>query len=265
MKLLVDLGNSRLKWARCANDAWNAGATIVHRRDTAVCAQWWDAIERPESVWIASVAEAAFTDALRAWCVRRWQTEVHNVSAEAQAHGVRNLYDAPATLGADRWCALIAARQSAKTACVIVDAGSALTIDALAYDAPSGDGTFMGGVILPGLNMMRATLGEGTGLIRDTTGRDDDVLARATASGVAAGTLFGLAGAVDAVVAAQRKQIGASAPVLLCGGDGATLLPRLRATPITLIPDLVLRGLAIIAGCKPPAAVQMQAPGNRVL
>jgi type III pantothenate kinase len=155
----------------------------------------------------------------------------------------------PATLGADRWCALIAARPSAP--CIIVDAGSAVTIDAL-----SGDGTFMGGVILPGLDMMRTALDESTGLIRDTVGRDDDVLARATASGVASGTLIGLAGAVDAIVAAQREKIGIPAPVLLSGGDGAKLLAHLRATPVTPAPDLVLRGLAVMAGCSAPAQIE---------
>jgi type III pantothenate kinase len=162
---------------------------------------------------------------------------------------VRNGYDLPATLGADRWCALIAARPSAP--CIIVDAGSAVTIDAL-----SGDGTFMGGVILPGLDMMRAVLDERTGLIRDTAGCDDDVLARTTASGVASGTLIGLAGAVDAIVAAQRDMLGAPAPALLCGGDGAKLLALLRSTPVTLTPDLVLRGLAVIAGCSAPAQIE---------
>lgn len=242
MKLLVDLGNTRLKWASCAQDAWRAAPAVVHRQDIAACIQAWDTIEKPDSVWIASVVDAAFTDALRAWCAAHWQADVHIITAGAQAHGVRNSYESPATLGADRWCALIAARASAP--CIVVDAGSAVTIDAL-----SGDGTFMGGVILPGLGMMRTILDERTGLIRDTSGRDDDVLARATAGGVASGTLIGLAGAVDAIVAAQREKLGASAPVLLCGGDGAMLLARLHAMRVTPAPDLVLRGLAIMAGC----------------
>ncbi len=253
MKLLIDLGNSRLKWVQCAHARWQPGAAFTHRRDIAACEQAWDRIERPDLIWMSSVSEPAFSDAVRAWCAQRWQVEVRTVVAETQAHGVRTNYDTPATLGADRWCALVAARSTAKGACVIVDAGSAVTIDAL-----SGDGAFLGGVIFPGLNMMRAALSERTGLIRATAGRDDNVLARETLTGVATGTLLGLAGAIDAIVRAQRLKFGADAPLILTGGDAPLLAPRLTIKSRE-VPDLVLRGIAVLAGCTQTAAPDVSA------
>ena len=101
-------------------------------------------------------------------------------------------------------------------------------------------------MIFPGLRLLRGSLVQGTGGIRVADGGDADCLARATADGVAAGTLFGLTGAVERLIHEHRRTLGEDMQVLLTGGDGPRLAPRLSVA-FTPVPDLVLRGLARIA------------------
>lgn len=239
MKLILDLGNSRLKWAQCGANGWQPGESCASGDIPAA----WTTLARPEGVWLASVARADMSNALCEWIQRTWNLNVERVTARREAFGVRVLYEIPETLGADRFAALIGARYRIQKACVVVDCGTAVTVDALAEN-----GDHLGGVILPGLALMRDVLMEGTGLIRLTSGRADDVCARTTQDGVAAGTLIGLAAAIDALIARQQDRLG-PAGVILTGGDAALLRPLLKMETIE-IPDLVLRGVAVVAGCK---------------
>ncbi|MCK7498150.1 MAG: type III pantothenate kinase [Comamonadaceae bacterium] len=160
------------------------------------------------------------------------------ISSSAGAFGVINSYVPPERLGADRWAALVAARARGAGAMCVVDAGTALTIDAL-----DAHGVFRGGVILPGVALQRAALAHGTESVGAAAMAFGGCLAHDTAAAVAGGTLYGLAGAVDRVLDEQAQQLGEPATVLVTGGDGPRLLPLLRhaAEPV---PDLVLHGVA---------------------
>lgn len=239
MKLVIDLGNTRLKWAQCGPQGWQPGESCASDAIPAA----WTTLARPAGAWLASVARADASNALCEWMQRAWNLNVERVTARREACGVRVLYEDPETLGADRFAALIGARHRVQKACVVVDCGTAVTVDALA-----DNGDHLGGVILPGLAMMRGALTERTGLIRTSGGRADDVCARTTQDGVAAGTLIGLAGAIDALLARQLDRLG-PARVILTGGDAALLRSLLKMEAIE-IPDLVLRGVAVVAGCK---------------
>jgi type III pantothenate kinase len=184
MKLVIDLGNSRLKWALCGPTGWQPGEPCASGSMPAA----WATLARPEGAWLASVARAEAANALCEWMQRTWDLDVERVLARREAFGLRVLYETPETLGADRFAALIGARHRTQRACVVVDCGTAVTVDALAEN-----GDYLGGAILPGLAMMRAALTERTGLIRASGGRVDEVCARTTQDGVAAGTLIGLA------------------------------------------------------------------------
>ncbi len=156
---------------------------------------------------------------------------------------MRNHYHDPAALGADRWAALIAAHHLTAGPVCVIDCGTAVTIDAL-----SADGDFLGGVILPGLRLLRTSLVQGTRSIRATDGDAATCLARSTADAVAAGTLFGLAGAVERVLAEHRQALGSEMSALITGADAGLVLSKLRAeAPVAEVSDLVLRGLALIA------------------
>lgn len=242
MLLLVDLGNSRLKWAHSAAGVWSTGAAVHRDRDPAsLLDAVWSDVERPTKIVMASVAAPAVPAALTQWCLRRWALAPVVIRARAEQLGVRHCYAEPETLGADRWAALVAVRGLTQKNACIVDCGTAVTVDAL-----SASGEFRGGAIFPGLRLLRASLLQGTGGIRAAEGEADSVLACSTPDAVAGGTFHGLIGALNRLLEEQLRALGSEAQVFVTGGDAPLLAPHL-ARPPTEIPDLVLKGLVRIA------------------
>lgn len=242
MQLLVDLGNSRLKWAQSAPNDWNTGIAVhVGQRVESVLDTAWGKLIRPEKILMSSVAASDAREALLAWCQRHWSLAPVVIHAQAEQLGVRHCYADPETFGADRWAALIAVRGLTKKNACIVDCGTAVTVDALAMD-----GSFRGGAIFPGLRLLRASLLQGTGGIYAAEGKPDSVFGCSTPDAVAAGTLQGLIGAVGRLVEEQAHALGVGTQVYLTGGDAPLLAPHLKL-PVTEAPDLVLEGLARMA------------------
>ncbi len=149
--------------------------------------------------------------------------------------GVRNGYDHPTQLGADRWAGLIAARALSAEAAIVVLAGTATTIDLL-----DAEGVFRGGLILPGLTLMRRTLARNTSGLADVSGHFN-MLPTNTNDAIASGALYATLGAIERMRVTQ----GAT-KCLLSGGAAADLLPHLAA-PIHPINYLVLEGLLQVA------------------
>ena len=279
MNLVLDLGNSRCKWALArpprmaevrttARDgsAENAGAVLPqtpeqyfrnaglmpggafaygenfeHTLDVA-----FGGLARPERVAAVSVAAAGHTETLTQWVRSHWGLDVQRIVAGAAQLGVTNSYKDPTRLGADRWAALIAARARHTAAVCVVDCGTAVTVDAL-----GPDGVFRGGVILPGLALMRDVLLQRTHGVLAANGAAGSALALTTADGVAAGTLFGLVGAIDRILDEQAATLGAAPQVLITGGDAQPVLALLRHAH-RHVPDLVLEGVARIAHAGDP-------------
>lgn len=242
MRLLVDLGNSRLKWAQSAANTWSTGAAVhAGQRLETVLAGAWGKLPRPEKILMSSVVASDGRDALLAWCQRHWSLAPVVIHAQAEQLGVRNCYAQPETLGADRWAALIAVHSLTKASACIVDCGTAVTVDALA-----ANGEFRGGAVFPGLQLLRASLLRGTGGIHATEGKSGSAFGCSTPDAVAAGTLQGLIGAVTGLLEEQMRVLGAGTQVFVTGGDAPLLLPHLKI-PAKEVPDLVLRGLARIA------------------
>ncbi len=242
MNLLVDLGNSRLKWAQSAPATWYIGAAAHAGQDMhAVLDAAWGKLARPERMLLSSVATANTCDILWAWCQRHWSLAPVVIQAQPEQLGVKHCYAQPETLGADRWAALIAVRGMTQSNACIVDCGTAVTVDALA-----ANGEFRGGAIFPGLQLLRASLLQGTGGIRAVQGKADSALACSTPDAVAGGTLQGLIGAVTRLLEEQMRALGAGSQVFVTGGDAPLLLPHLKI-PAKEVPDLVLQGLARIA------------------
>jgi type III pantothenate kinase len=239
MKLLLDLGNSRCKWALADHGLHPGGAFEYGPAFSDTLALAFGKLARPERVVAASVAGAARTGQLAAWVQAYWGVALECVVAQPSQLGVTNRYVEPARLGADRWAALIAARARAPGPVCVVDCGTAVTVDAL-----DAHGVFRGGVILPGLALQRSSLLQGTHGVHADAGRADDCLARTTTDAVAAGIFFGMAGAIDRILDEQAAALGAAPTVLLTGGDAPRL--RLRHAGVHA-PDLVLEGVARLA------------------
>lgn len=248
MLLALDLGNSRFKWALTDGRTWTAGAAHAYGPDfPAALAGAFSGMAPPGAVAFVSVTTPERVAQLEQWLKARWGIDARRIRATASAHGVINDYVQPERLGADRWAALIAAHAHRTGAVCVVDAGTAVTVDAL-----DARGVFRGGVILPGLALQRAALHHGTESAGVAPGPSDSCLARDTAAAVAGGTLYGLAGAIDRILDEQAQALGERPAVLVSGGDGPPLVSLLRHAA-ELQPDLVLRGVVRLSGVEPVA------------
>jgi type III pantothenate kinase len=173
----------------------------------------------------------------------RWRTMPEWLMATEEAGGVSNRYTLPSQLGADRWASLIAARGRAvrelfPPACVVVNMRTAVTIDAL--DAA---GTFRGGVILPGLNLMLQALAANTPL-KIPPGRYSDFPVN-NADGISSGATQAVCGAIEQM---RQRLAGDTAPAkcFLAGGASDDIARHLTA-PVEVVDNLVLEGALALA------------------
>ncbi len=245
MTLLLDAGNTRLKWALSGRDGLLPGTAVGYDGPglEANLEAALGAIEVPERILLCSVADVAASRRMIRWLRNRWPVPLVGVVPGRRGGGVRNAYREPERLGADRWAALVGARVAMPDrALCVVDAGTAVTVDGLAPD-----GTHLGGLIVPGLALARTSLDRRTGRIGPAEGgRDDDPrldLADTTRDAVRTGVRYQLAALLDRVAVDIRARLGGAVQGVLTGGDAEGLLP-LLGTPYTHRPHLVLEGLA---------------------
>lgn len=244
MYLLVDLGNTRLKWASHGAGAWQPRAATHGGADIkALLDDVWRDVARPTAVVMTSVAAEEIGRALAQWVTGRWGVAVRRVHAQPEQLGVINGYRQPEALGADRWAALIGARgEFPDRALCVVDCGTAVTVDAL-----TAAGEFAGGVILPGLALLPQALARGTAVaVRPGDGDATSCLARSTPDAVAAGALYGIAGAIERVCHEFEQALSTSMKLVVTGGDADRIAARLLR-PARRVPDLILKGLARVA------------------
>ncbi len=239
MDLLLDLGNTRLKVA--IRDA--AGLRLLDALvwDDDEFDARWQALPLPASVRvvaIASVANAQRFAAMRALLSQRLpQTPIVVAQTQAECQRLRVAYAQPEKLGVDRFLALLAASQD-ETAQLVVGAGTALTIDAL-----DGFGQHLGGLIVPGLRLMRDAITQAApGVNWSENARRVD-FATDTASALESGVWQALTGVVERAAARLQQRVGSSIVVVAHGGDAEALIEAL-AIPVQHDAPLVLRGLA---------------------
>lgn len=243
MRLLVDIGNSRIKW-NCAGDA-SLGSTVAVTRGIGLpieLTRAWQSLVPPTAVWAVSVADAEVDAMLAAWVKAHWGLAVNFVRPARSAYGIATRYREPQKLGADRWLAMIGAREQAPV-CVI-DCGTAMTLDVL-----TAQREHVGGLIVPGLNLMRSSLitrapGILAGLSEDINA-EDSVLGLDTVTGVQRGTLRAIVGAIKHCMTDIETEFGPLARVIT-GGDVALIQP-LLGDEYQSVPDLVLQGLMKVA------------------
>jgi len=233
--LLIDAGNSALKWAVVDAGQWRAQG----RSDYADWSGLKAELTPDATCFIASVADAARDAALTALLGEAGSAAVW-LKAEAVLGDLKNSYLDPQQLGVDRWMGLIGARQRTCDPVLVVSAGTAMTVDALA-----ADGVFLGGVIVPGFALMRQALQQGTARVADASG-EWQAFPRATADAVYSGLLAALCGTIRQQYAHLAEFSGKPPRCLLTGGDAALLLPHLNL-PAELIPALILEGIHCVA------------------
>ncbi len=232
--LLLDAGNSRIKWAFVRDGAWLQRGTVPIY-DEAALRQSLASLAPPGSILASNVAGEDAARIMRAACAP-WGQEVEFITALARQCGVRNAYSEPGQLGSDRWAALIAAWQQLHAACLVVNCGTATTVDAL-----SDEGEFLGGLIIPGLDMMQNSLVAGTAQLKRMAGNWQP-FPRNTADAMTSGAIQATVGAILQQYALLGK---AEAPCLLGGGAAGQIRPHL-GLPLQNGDDLVLQGLLLI-------------------
>lgn len=241
MILLIDLGNTRLKWATCDAGPAQPGGVFAHvgKPLATDLRSEWASLPRPKKVLVASVVAPTREDELDA-CVReRFHIGADFLRSPAAALGVRNAYPEPARLGIDRFLGLAALHAQRPRALVLVSVGTALTLDAL-----DAQGHHHGGLIVPSPRLMRTALLGSTARIGTFDGRWQEMPDN-TADAVVAGSLTAAAGAVDRFRATATRRFGVSPALLLAGGGADELAPLLPDAERTH--DLVLHGLALWA------------------
>ncbi len=243
MTLVVDIGNTRLKWAHAKRGYLADQGHAFYPRSgvTEVLEEHWSSLVPPYRVLACNVAGAVIADALSGWVARHWSCPVDFVAARPEGWGVTNAYLEPGRLGADRWAALIAAHRRVSAPVCIVDCGTAITIDVLA-----AGGQHLGGLILPGLTLMRRILARHTDAIPEVSGGSPSLLARSTNDAVAAGTLYAPIALVERVIADSEAALEAEVICIACGGDAHLFAPHF-ARSVICEHDLVLQGTAVIA------------------
>ena len=234
MILCIDSGNSRIKWALHADGAWQESVAVDHA-ETAKMADLPRRLQMPTHVMLANVAGDAAGAAIRQ-ALAPWLPVLCAVESTTAAGGVVNLYTDPALLGVDRWCALIGARALTAAPCVVVMAGTATTVDTL-----DGEGRFLGGLILPGLDLMRRSLARDTAALPLAAGHYS-LHPRCTDDAITSGCIEAQAGAIERACA----RLGAGAVCLLSGGAAGVIGEHLDV-PHTLVGNLVLEGLLRLA------------------
>jgi len=236
--LAIDAGNTRVKWGLSEAGAWACQGWVATPESGAL-AQALDGVAAADRVVVSNVAGAAAHAAI-AQAVARYGIAPRWLAATSELCGVKSSYAQPGQLGSDRWAALIAARHLYAAPCVVVNAGTTMTVDAL-----SGDGLFLGGCIVAGLTLMQDALARNTAQLARADGRflyfPDN-----TADAIMSGAINALAGAVDRMLGYMREAADDEPLVVLSGGAADVLEPQLRGR-VERIDNLVLEGLVQVA------------------
>ena len=237
MNFLVDSGNTRLKWAVMQDGELMSSHALVNQQLTRheLIAAWKRL--RPERLVIACVSRAPLLELVRTVAVELWPSiDIIDVKSQAHAFGVHNAYLQPEKLGVDRWLALVAVRKLYHQAACIVDCGTAITVDLI-----DADGKHQGGLISPGLTLMKKSLAAGTEALPFDETSHVAGPANFTAAAIYSGTLAAAVGLIEHVVSKQVSPVS----VILTGGDAELIAAQLAFKP-TVDADLVLRGLVIV-------------------
>ena len=239
MKILaIDSGNTRVKWGIWDGATWTRLGAVGHDeldklRETLA------GLPVPERIVGANVAGIGVARQIEAACAGL-ATPIGWARPRVEQCGVSNGYTDPGQLGVDRWPALIGAWHRQHGACLVVGAGTATTIDIL-----SDRGEFRGGVILPGLALMKRSLAENTARLPLAQGAYAQE-PRSTADAIETGVLHAQAGAIERLFA-QSFHGDQGAAMCLISGGAAALVAACLAIPHRQVDHLVLDGLARIA------------------
>ena len=243
--LLIDIGNSSLKWCIVDSKGLSAMSQQLYPKD--ITADFfihnWRTLEQPNDVVVSCVAQDTVWQSLEKACFELWNIKVQKVNSLKKQFGLINAYENASSLGSDRWCAMLGGLHQSNSAFIVINAGSALTVDVV-----DETGQHLGGYIVPGVNMMKKSLGIHTAQVQvDSTSRVlvDLSLGYSTEDCVESGIHLLLVKFIEAIYEKVSLEMN-GCQAFVSGGD-AKSIAALLSFNCDVVPDLVLRGLAIIA------------------
>lgn len=248
--LLIDIGNTRLKWGVDSEAGFAFGGVCNSHADVikSLLTRQWDEL-KPDFLLMSCVGNKSIGDDIVGYAKSRWGIRAESVVSPKQGCGITNAYDRPASLGSDRWAAMVAAYRRAKGPVCVVSCGTAVTLDAI-----DGAGLHLGGLILPGYGLMQTCLQKETQMDfnAELAPAGPTALGRTTEHCIQQGTAIAISSLVDKMVENLKTEL-AGMGLILTGGDAGLLQARLRHESI-LEPYLVLKGLGLIQRCHSSAS-----------
>ncbi|WP_206483153.1 type III pantothenate kinase [Thalassotalea sp. G2M2-11] len=239
MKVLFDIGNTRTKYVFYDNGQMSA----VHYVDTASLSHTWlsQQCDHVAQCLIANVSQQQVTELIEHWFQKR-AIDCLVIQTQAQRFGVTCAYDMPECLGVDRWLALLGAKKLfPDNHCLVIDAGTATTIDLL-----QATGEHCGGWILPGVNLLCSSLLANTeNVVAETKAIDDIAFAKNTSEAVNQGAWVATLSAIDTAkqLAQQQLKISEQALIVILTGGNAKSLAALLTSDNHVICDLLFVGM----------------------
>jgi type III pantothenate kinase len=235
--LVIDIGNTRLKWG-----------IYAHALPGAELLQHWRHLScKPKAMLGCVVAGEAIKRRVEEQLLEGWGIKPRWLSSSLKAGGVINGYEHPQRLGSDRWAAMIGARQralkasaSAPQPVLAVMVGTAVTVDAI-----DAGGHFLGGLILPGFGLMYRALESGTAGLKVPTGEVRD-FPRNTSDALMSGGTDAIAGAIERSLRRLRQHCGRE-PLLFMSGGAVSRLSHVEELPIIVVENLIFEGLLTLA------------------
>lgn len=237
--LLVDIGNTRIKWALLQNNTFVQQGRFAWRHTdlSKHLSCDWSSLETPRSILVSNVAGPQPASEIAQWCEFHWSMTPRFSKVTAVCCGVTNSYSEPTKLGIDRWLAMIAAWNGLKSDVCVIDCGSAVTIDLV-----TADGVHQGGMITPGLSLLGRALSEHTHALAAGEYKNLSILANNTSDAINSGCYQLFIGGIEYLLKKIGAQYGPALKYMITGGD-AELVNRAVNITMTIDPDLVLKGL----------------------
>jgi type III pantothenate kinase len=229
-KLFIDIGNS------CVKAILDTDGQQQRFQATTLASMLTALPSAPDTIWISDVSPADCQATNTALLQQTWQAPVHHANLAAHAAYLPTCY-AHDQLGIDRWLAMLACYQQMSPPFVLIDYGTAVTLDVV-----DASGVHQGGYILPGLLLMQSALQQHTGITNMIPTRQQPHLAQDTGAAIEQGCQQ----AIISLTHQLMQTLPNTAKLCLSGGHGKSLLPYLQI-PATYLDDLVLHGLIRVA------------------
>lgn len=246
-KLFLDIGNSRIKWAQTTKSGYEfIGVETLDDVVNSIDELFFDSVSQPDAVYYTAVGCAKKIDEIKSAIQSVWQLIPIQLSSQKSCCGLESGYDDFHLLGADRWMAMQGALSHTSDPFVVIDLGTAITVD------PVMEGKHLGGFIVPGLTSLRCALSKDTADLNlflepsaDNATEQSSLLPTTTEMAILAGTMYMCASFLNQVIADLNSQLKTELKVFLTGGD-AKQFKHLIDAKTFVEEDLVLQGMVSV-------------------